>query len=387
VDQRALVPVLAVTQTVGYGVLYYAFSVLVTPVAAELGVPIATVTGALTVSVLVAAAAAVPVGRWLDGHGGRALMTAGSAVGVAGVLAWSQAREVWQLYAAFIAIGLASASSLYEAAFAVVIAASEPARRTNAVLAITVVAGFASTIFFPVTGLLLERLGWRHTLLVLAVVLAVIAIPAHAAALPRRTGERGARRTGAPHGRLRQLVRLRHFWALTAAFVAHMASGAAIGVLLVSYLIRAGHAATTAATLAGLLGVLSVTGRLVTTAAARRFGMTTVVAAVFAVEALGVLALPWTGGSVAGAAACIGAFGLGFGVASIARPAIVAHLYGADRYASIAGAMAAPIMATGALAPLVAAALPPDVFVTAAGTACLLSAGLLWRVRNAPPSG
>jgi MFS family permease len=105
---RRLVAVLAVTQTVGYGVLYYAFSVLLTPMAADLHTSTARVTEALTISVLVAAAVAIPVGRWLDRRGGRALMTAGSALGVAAVVAWSQVRTVGQLYGVFVVIGLAS---------------------------------------------------------------------------------------------------------------------------------------------------------------------------------------------------------------------------------------------------------------------------------------
>ena len=82
-----LVAVLAVTQTVGYGVLAYAFTVLLTPIAADLHTTTAAVTGAFTTSIVTSAAAAIPVGRWLDRYGGRGLMTAGSLLGVAAVLA------------------------------------------------------------------------------------------------------------------------------------------------------------------------------------------------------------------------------------------------------------------------------------------------------------
>jgi len=118
-----LVAVLAVTQTVGYGVLSYAFTVLLTPIAADLHTTTAAVTGAFTTSVVTSAAAAIPVGRWLDRHGGRSLMTAGSVLGLVAVLAWSQVRHVWQLYPVFVLIGVAAAASLYEAAFPVIIAA------------------------------------------------------------------------------------------------------------------------------------------------------------------------------------------------------------------------------------------------------------------------
>jgi hypothetical protein len=75
-----IVAALAVTQTVGYGVLYYSFAVVLQPIAVTLEVSTATVTGALTGSILAGAAIAVPVGRWLDRHGGRAIMTTGSLV-------------------------------------------------------------------------------------------------------------------------------------------------------------------------------------------------------------------------------------------------------------------------------------------------------------------
>jgi MFS family permease len=105
---RYLVWGLAVTQTVGYGVLYYAFAVVLSPIARDLHTSTAAVTGAMTLSVVVAAAVGVPYGRWLDRHGGRTLMTAGSLAGVAAVLAWSRIDQLWQLYAAFVLIGASS---------------------------------------------------------------------------------------------------------------------------------------------------------------------------------------------------------------------------------------------------------------------------------------
>jgi MFS family permease len=169
---RRLVAGLALTQTAGCGVLYYSFPVLLTPIAGELHTSTATVTVALTISIVVAAVAAIPLGQWLARRGGRVLMTAGSLLGVVAVVAWSQVQQVWQLYAVFVLIGLAGAASLYEAAFPVVIAAARPGQRNSDLLTVTIVAGFASSIFFPLTGLLLAQVGWRNTLLALAGLLA-----------------------------------------------------------------------------------------------------------------------------------------------------------------------------------------------------------------------
>jgi predicted MFS family arabinose efflux permease len=379
-SNRRLVGVLAVTQTIGFGVLSYAFSVLLTPLAADLRTTPAAVTGAYAVSVGTAAAMGVPAGRWLDRHGGRAMMTAGSVLGVAALVAWSQVHHLWQLYAVFAAIGVAAIASLYEAAFAVVIAATDPAARDRALLAITIVAGFASTIFFPLTGWLLDQHGWRTTVLLLAGLLAVTAVPAHAWVVPGRAIHRAALRGrgGLP---VRDALRDKRFWLIAGAFVAQGAGTSAVGVLLVAYLRHAGQPAAVAATVSGLLGVLSVTGRLVSTGLAGRLGMTAVAALVFAVQAVGAAVLPLVGGSLAGAAACVTAFGLGFGVATIARPAILADRYGVHRYATIAAAMSLPITLIKAVAPTAAAALGVGRFLPWSAAACLLGAVLLWCAR------
>ena len=356
--------------------LFYAFSVLLTPIAAELHASTAAVTGAFTTAVVFAAAASIPVGRWLDRHGGRALMSAGSILAVLTVVLWSRVDSLWQLYAVFALLGIASAAVLYEAVFPVIVATVTPARRDNALLAVTIVAGFASSIFFPITGLLLEHYGWRTTLLILAGLLAVLTIPGHLLAVPGRQRHHAAAetRTGIP---VREALRDKGFWLLTVAFVVHGAALSAMGVLLIVYLQHAGHPTTIAATLAGLLGLLSVTGRVLTTGLARRVSMPTITAIIFAVQALGAAGLPFLGGTLTGAAACVVAFGLGFGVATIARPAILATRYGTARYATIAATMTVPVTLAKAAAPLGAALLIPNMFMLSVATACLLAAVLL----------
>jgi hypothetical protein len=169
---------------------------------------------------------------------------------------------------------------------------------------------------------------------------------------------------------------------LSAAFVVQAAAGSTVGVLLIAALQEFGQPVTVAATVAGLLGVLSVTGRLVTTGFARRRGMTEVTAVIFGVQAIGVIALPHVGHAVGGAVACVIAFGLGFGVATIARPVILADRYGAARYATLAAVMMVPITLAKAFAPLMAATVSTGASFTAAGAACAASAGLLWYGRS-----
>ena len=133
------VAALAVTQTIGYGTLYYAFAVLLTPLAVDLHASTTAVTGAFTASVLTGAALAVPVGRWLDRHGARALMTAASTAGVLLLVVFSRITTMWQLYLVQVGIGAVAAASLYEASFAVLITRYHPARRARAILALAAV--------------------------------------------------------------------------------------------------------------------------------------------------------------------------------------------------------------------------------------------------------
>ncbi|MEU4326797.1 MFS transporter [Nonomuraea dietziae] len=149
--------------------------------AADLQAGTTQIAAALTTAILVAALCAPLVGRLLDAYGGRGLMSAGSALGTLAVLAWSRVDSLLQLYAVFVAIGVACSMVLYESAFAVIVSWFDgPARargRANALLALTVVAGFASSIFLPLTGLLVERHGWRQALVILALIYGVAAIP------------------------------------------------------------------------------------------------------------------------------------------------------------------------------------------------------------------
>jgi MFS family permease len=130
----------------------------------DLGASTAQLSGALTVAMAVTGAAAIGVGRWLDRHGARWLMTAGSLLGAACVVGWSQVQTLPQLYLVFTGIGLACAAVLYEPAYAVINTWFRRDRH-RALLTLTVVAGFASTVFLPTSQALIDALGWRGALL------------------------------------------------------------------------------------------------------------------------------------------------------------------------------------------------------------------------------
>jgi MFS family permease len=184
--------------------------------------------------------------------------------------------------------------------------------------------------------------------------------------------------------RLRSVVTDPGFWLLAISFTANTAAIAVVTVHLVAALIGWGHPAPFAAAVAGLFGILSVTGRLATTGLQRRYRTTSVVAAVFAVQAIAAAALPVTGRNAVAVIAAVTGFGLGFGVATIAKPVLLADRYDTRRYATIAGLLVVPTTIAKAVAPLAAAWLHAAhgyavVFAATAAT-CLIAAASLTAV-------
>jgi MFS family permease len=388
------VAALAVTTTAGYGVLYYAFAVLLRPMAEALHASTTAVTGALTASVLAGAVMAVPVGRWLDRHGGRAVMTVGSAAATLLVLAWSRVTSVAQLYVVLIGIGITAAMVLYEPAFAVVVSWFGPRQRARALLAVIVVGGFASTIFMPLTGVLVDRYGWRTALLLLAALYGAVTVPLHALTIrrpPRPTLHHVSPAKADRAAALRAAMHDGRFWWLAVAFVCHGAAMSAMTVHLVGFLIYKGHSATFAASVAGLLGLLSVTGRVLLTGVQRRVRLSAVVAVVFTVQGAAAFAMPVVAASRVGAVAGVVAFGLGFGVASLVKPTMLADRYGTTAFGTVAGVLATPVTVAKATAPLGAAGLLAavgyvPVLVTVGVAGLVAAAGIVARASSPSPA-
>lgn len=373
---QRLVIVFAVTQTLGYGAMIQCFTVLLVPMAHDLAASRPQIAAASAISTLVGALVAVPIGRLLDRRGGRLLMSTGSIVGTVAVVAWSQATTLTQLYLAFVLVGIGLAMSTYEAAFAVLVATADAAQRGRAILTVTMVAGLATSLYYPLSGFLESELGWRGTLLVLAASLALIAVPAHLWVVPSRLAHRGgaARRSGASP---RAALRDPRLWLLGVAFVAQAGSVAAFLLLVVSYLADAGHPARVATTVPVVVGVMQILSRMALPFLAARFSMTSVAVAAFTTQGVGLLLLPFVVGSVPLAVVCVGAVGVGVGVAVIAKPTIVADTFGAAHFASVAALVTVPIALSRAGSPLGAAWLADARFLAVTGTATLLGAAAL----------
>jgi len=359
-----VVGTLATTETISWGILYYAFAAFLVPMQQELGWSTAALTGAYSLALLVSGLAAVPVGRWVDRHGPRLLMTLGSIGGAILLLTWARVASLPGFYLLWLLMGLVLAATLYEPAFTVV-ATWFHRLRGRALLLLTFVAGFASTIFLPVATALIEQLGWRQALVALAVFLAVTTIPAHALVLRRRPedlgllpdGERSREeRHGDAHLAI-EGVSLRHalhehgFWWLTAAFFFGTLASVAVAVHLIPFLLAEGYAPGFAAAATGLIGATQVAARVVVTLVGNRCPALPLTAAVFALQGVAVLVL-LTWQQVTGVLLAVILLGAGRGAVTLMRASLVAERYGRAHYGAIGGALALFVSGAAALAPV-----------------------------------
>jgi MFS family permease len=357
-----LVVTLGVTETISWGVLNYAFAVYLAPMQAELGWSRGDMTGAFSLALLLAGMTAIPVGRWLDRHGARLLMTIGSIAATLLVLAWSRVSSLDQLYLVWAAIGLTMAATLYDPAFATATRWFER-QRVRALTAITLMAGFASTIFIPLAGWLVQAEGWRQSLVTLAVILAIGTIAPHALLLRRRPEDLGmhpdgelmlqrrgepVRPPGVPVG---QALRHASFRWLVVAFWLATLSTIAVGVHILPYLEDRGYDATFAASVTGLNGAMQVLARLLLAPFGNRANPRLLAASMLALQplSLAVLLLVRT---TPGIFLFVVLFGAQRGLSTLARPALLAELYGRAEYASIAGVLQFAISLAQAAAPV-----------------------------------
>ena len=361
-----LIGTLGVTETISWGVLYYAFTVYLAPMEAELGWSRGEITGAFSLAVLLAGLAAIPVGRWLDRHGPRLLMSVGSIVATLLVVGWSRVSNLPELYLLWAAIGLTMAATLYDPAFATASTWFER-RRVQALTVITLLAGFASTIFIPLAAALVQSQGWRDSLLTLALILAVGTILPHILLLRRRPQDLGLHPDGVPtspdQNRQRrradmhvgQAVRHASFRWLTAAFWLATLATAAVGIHLLPYLQDRGYDPTFAAAVVGSLGAMQVIARLTLTPFGTRISPRMLGVGVLALQPIALIVLLLVR-STPGLLVFVLLFGAQRGLSTLVRPALVADLYGAARFASIAGVLTFSLALAQAAAPFGAGA-------------------------------
>ncbi|MCS6887553.1 MAG: MFS transporter [Chloroflexus sp.] len=335
----------SLTEVVSWGVLYYAYSVFIVPMARDLAVDQLALATGYAIALLSSGAVAPLIGWWLDRYGARGLMTAGSISGCLLLLLWSQVTTPLQLYLVMAGIGVASAAVLYEPAFAIV-ATWFRRERGRALQVLTFFGAWASFIFIPLAGWLVGQLGWRAALLALAAILA-LTIPLHALIIRRRPADLGLTPDGdapataavapaEPAVRPRAALREWRFWLLGCAFAASGFATVAMTVHLIPYLLSRGESLTVASAIAGLHGVMSLLGRLLIGPLGERWPRWLVTASLFAMQIGGLLVLVTITHPIA-AVVYIALFGAGAGTQTIMRAALIAEQYGSANYGAISG--------------------------------------------------
>lgn len=213
--------ILSAAQLVSWGTLYYAFAIVASPITDELGWDAKMVYGGFSMALVIAALAATPIGRTIDRLGGRGVMAGGSLLAAASLLALSQVTGPAGFYLAWAGIGVAMACTLYEPLFAVLLQAFPESYR-RLIITVTLVGGFASTLFIPFTQWLISETGWRTALAVLGLVNLALCFPIHFFTIknpPAMDRAAPGQHGGSRSGRKRALASP-VFWCLVVSFLA-----------------------------------------------------------------------------------------------------------------------------------------------------------------------
>lgn len=342
--------VLGVNQTLSWGMTFYLPAIVAGPAAESLGQTPFRVLGAFSWSLLVSAFFAPHVGRWIDRHGGRGSLLASVIVMAAGLAVLGVGQNLAFWFLGWTIIGAGMAMGLYDAAFAT--AGGLLGQDAGPVITgITLVAGFASTLFWTLGSLLIASLGWRGLLLAYAGGMLLVNLPMvwllvpPAPPRPRSADVNGPR----PPGHARTVALVAGFfavrWFLTSA----------IAVNVLDLFRGIGLSAAEAIGIAALVGPSQVAGRIMEWLLGGRFGLLNRARVAALLYPLGAVLL-LAGGPYAAAGFAV-LYGMSNGIMTINRGTLPLALFGAQGYARILGWLAVPVQLAQAIAPSVTAPL------------------------------
>lgn len=349
-QRRWSIAAFAASATLAWGILYYAFAVVLTPITEDLGWSTAAVSGAFSTGLFASGAAAPIIGRVVDRSGARGVIAGGTVLGASALLLWSAATSLVTMYLAWLLLGVAMAATLYEPAAATV-GRYRPEQRRTALLAISIVTALASTVFSPLTGVLVDLAGWRGGLRVLAAIFVGVGLPVVLAGIPRRALDRNIVAAARPDATVSPL-RSSEFRRIAVAFAIGRGLGVGVASHVVAFLITLGYPGFAAAAIAGGIGVAKIAGRVGVTLAQRRVDTVRVTVVVLAVQGTA-LTLPVLIPGAIGVGSMVVLFGASYGATMILRPELIATRFasqGVGRFNGVAAMLGA---FTGATAPLI----------------------------------
>jgi MFS family permease len=348
---RRLVGWLSLAQLITWGSVFYTFALLLEPVERELGLTRAQSSLGFSLALLAEGFAAYAVGRWIDRGHERAVMTGASLLVGACLIAHSFVTDVVSFYAVWIALGLGLAGTLYSPVFAVV-TRRFPNDFRRAIITLTFLGGLASTVFIPLSAWLIEGLGWRHALWVLAALHLFLCAPLHAMQLrgaPKRAVASG---TGPPHPPSVYL-RSAPFLLIGVFSIGMMGVTSALPPHMISLLRGTGLSEGWVILIPASIGVLQVLGRLLLFFFEHHFDLHLANRLIPMLIPLGLGALIAGAGYPWAALLFVVLYGMGNGMMTIVKGTAIAQYVNRDHVASLNGALGVPIALSRALAPLV----------------------------------
>lgn len=344
-SRAAVVVTLGITQTLAWASSYYLPAILAEPIGAAIGVSSSWVFAAFSGALLIAAFAGPAVGRVIDRRGGRGVLMVSNVVLAAGLVVLAAAHGAVLLAVAWAVLGIGMALGLYDAGFAALTAIYGHEAR-GPITGITLFAGFASTVSWPVTTVLNEAVGWRETLLVWALLNIVLGLPLNGL-LPRAI--RTAHRVDAA-ARLIGWKPYRQMFLLAFVFAAAWFVTGSMAAHLPGLLERAGATHVEAIAAAALVGPAQVAARMIEFFALRNVHPLISARIAALLHPLGAAIFAFIGPAAVVPFTIF--YGAGNGLMTIARGTVPLAVFGPHGYGERTGLLGAPARAAQALAPL-----------------------------------
>ncbi|WP_197517250.1 MFS transporter [Microbacterium karelineae] len=348
---------LCASQLISWGILYYSLPVAAEAITREEGWSASAIMGTLTASMLVQAAVAVPVGHAMSRWGARRVMSTGTAIAAAALLAAAGSPTFALFFASWLVAGAAMSMTLYQAAFTAATEWFAP-KPVGALTTVTIFGALASTVFAPIVSALADPLGWRAMYLVLAGVLAATVLPLHVfALLPHRARPRGgtADTRAADRAEVRGTLRSLPFIALTVAVSLGMLGVAAANLNLIPFAQERGLAHALGALAIGVCGAGQILGRIGYPIIAARIPVMPRLLASLLFSGLAVLGLALLPSPAWLLLLLAGLIGAARGITTLIMASGISELWGPRHYAVLAGYLSTPVAIAGAVAPWIGA--------------------------------
>jgi predicted MFS family arabinose efflux permease len=343
--QLPIILALGTTQTLAWASSYYLPAILADPIARDLGVSSNWIFAAFSGSLVISAVLGPRVGRQIDLFGGRPVLTTSNLTIAAGLALLGVTTSIPVLVAAWLLLGIGMGCGLYDAAFGALGRIYGDAARRS-ITGITLIAGFASTVGWPLTALGLESIGWRNTCFAWALAHILIGLPINFFMLPAVKGANAAAAVSIkPHIQIDRTMILLAFifaaaWTVTGAMAAHMPR-----------ILEAAGATTVQAVAAGaLFGPAQVVARVIEASFLSRYHPLLSTRLACLMHPIGAAILAAAGGAASSAFSIF--FGFGNGILTIARGTLPLAIFGPKNYGYRLGLVGAPARMAQALAPL-----------------------------------